>query len=172
MSKTRSSVPDSVDVPRKPLVARTEIRDVLAVRLAAEVHAVELPDEANVSLSISEPQYTFRRGELLIRVTHNVDFARPAAAEDQSPGEDVKFAEIHVTHVAVLEVDGDDPDPSEVDRLFVENTIFMIHPYARAAIQRLTAEVGLPPLTLPYMRRPGLRVEATTQTSARETERL
>ncbi|MEU0502705.1 hypothetical protein [Nocardia sp. NPDC005998] len=155
MSKTRSSVPDSVEVPRKPLVVRSEIRDVLAVRLTAEVHAIELPDEVSVSISVDEPKYTFRHGEVLIRVTHDVDFALPSSSEDDSSREDVKVAEIHVSHVAVSAVDGDAPDPSEVDRLFLENMIFVIHPYARAAIQRLAAEVGLPPVTLPYMRRRG-----------------
>lgn len=149
-------MPESVKVRRRSLVGRSEIADVRPVRLAAEVHSVELPDDFHVAVNVDVPDYTIRQGRLFVRVAHHVDFMLPRTDDKDGNGADdadVKLGEIHVTHVAVIEVAGDEPAEAEIDRSFVDNTVFTIHPYARAAVQRLSVEVGLPAVVLPYLKR-------------------
>ncbi|QIS02359.1 hypothetical protein F5X71_08500 [Nocardia brasiliensis] len=128
---------------------------MLTVQLRADVRTVKLPEEVNAKISVDEPKYTFEGGDLFIRVTYDASFFPASPTGEDSTDDDSKLAEIRVAHVAVIKVEGDAPDRSEIDRLFVENVTFMIHPYARASIQRLATDVGLPPVTLPYMHRRG-----------------
>ncbi|MFJ9369362.1 hypothetical protein ACIRRA_33760 [Nocardia sp. NPDC101769] len=124
-----------------------------AVRLLASVHVIDLPDEIEISVNVSDPQYVLQENRLLVRVTHTVTFYEAKTPDSESTEKNAELATIKVAHVADLKLRGDAPDPGEIDDLFRNNTIFMIHPYARSAIHRLAVEVGLPPVVLPYLRR-------------------
>jgi hypothetical protein len=147
------SVPDSVADSQVPLVSRTEICDIRAVQLSAEVYVIDLPDQISATVNVSDLEYAVHDRRLSVRVAHKVDFRTASPDMDTLSRMGGKLAEIQVAHVAELSIDGNAPDPSEVDDLFKSNTIFMIHPYVRSAIHRLTVEVGLPSVVLPYLRR-------------------
>lgn len=145
-------MPDSLEKSGL-LVDRTEISDVRALLLSVEVYEVEMPDEIDVSVDVSNPQYAIHDERLLVRVTHHVGFYAKLADADDMALNRAKLAEISVAHVVELTVQGKAPESAEIDDLFFQNTIFMIHPYARAAVQRLAADAGLPAVVLPYLRR-------------------
>ncbi len=154
-------MPESVKaLTTQHLVERTDVRDVRAVQLSAEVHVPELPGEIDAVVDVRNPQYVFNDGRLFVRVAHDVDFRSAHSTVETALPVGAKLGEIHVVHVAELVVDGNAPEPSEVDDLFRGNTVFMVHPYARAAIQRLAMEVGLPPVVLPYLRRSSIAAQA------------
>lgn len=85
------------------------MRDVRAVQLLARVHAIDLPDEIDISVRISDPQYVLQDQRLLVRVTHTVDFSETTPSDGEPPAQNAKLATITVSHVADLELVGDTP---------------------------------------------------------------
>lgn len=159
--------------PQPSLVSRTEIGDVRAQELFAVAHTPFPPDEVIVSINVRDPQYVFENDQLLIRFTHDVTFFaadqadQAGLSEKAEVGDRVTVGEIRVAHIVQLSYNGDTPNDDEIDGLIISNTLFMVYPYVRSAIQRLAMDVGLPPLILPYLRRGAINLDMPHQAAAK-----
>lgn len=144
---------------------RMELQDVRLVEFSCRAPD-ELPELPRVRIDLDEFAYSFDDQTMLVRHLTKVDFFRNAKREQGSQ------------HTADTELERDDPDPPEATLKFVhimrlqlaggsdfvtedrfrelaEGTLlFLLFPYVRAACQRFAAELSLPPIVLPILRRP------------------
>ena len=139
-----------------PLVQRTELRDVrlVAVRSKNQERPVQ---NLHVRVDMDNWAYRAEPGTLLVTLrTEAVYFEQSEQAENgKRARKGSRVGKVTVTHLAELELK-DDPNAVTHARMgeFLEkNLMFMMYPYVRASLQRYAADVLLPPVVLPYLRR-------------------
>lgn len=145
--------------PAVPLVPYTEIHDIKLTHLAATAPD-SIPQNIKVDLTFGNLAFRAEAGRLQIKISASVSYSpeAPEEASGESLGEDYSIAEIEMTFAVDLELD-DDLDPERIDedsiQKFVDsNLIFMLYPYVRSTVHRLTGEMPFPVTILPYLRRP------------------
>lgn len=146
--------------PPRSLISVSEIRDVFLV----EMHA-SAPDQGNyetlhINLQIGERKFRSTPGTLQVGLTARVLYF---ATEQEIPAEggplptDDAVGSIVLDYMVDLDLD-EDVDASEINDesigKLVESTLnFVLFPYIRAAVQRITGEMPFPHTVIPFMRR-------------------
>lgn len=152
------------DVEHLPLVSATEIRDIQMVALEARAPE-DRSEEQKVQLKIGKSEFKAHEGELLIRISARVEYFdvftseidHHSSDEQLDTTDDDPVASIDATYLIQLDLDSRiDPTSISADKVndLVEgNIIFMLYPYIRSTVHRLSGEMPFPPIVLPYMRR-------------------
>ncbi len=145
-----------------PLVARTELRDVLLVAIEGSnpFTGNEVPNVIQVKME--DAAYQAEAGILRVRVQTEVTFDLPRREESSDEGEGREEAPanerafLNVTHEAVMSLQGDhDAITSEQAHDFIVGTVlFLVFPYVRQALHHYAADLRLPNLVLPFLKRP------------------
>ncbi len=137
-----------------PLVQRTELRDVrlIAVRSKNQERPVQ---NLRVRVDMDKWAYKAEPGMLLVTLRTEAVYFEQSEQVETGSRKGARVGRVIVTHLAELELKD---DPSTVSRArmaeFLErNLMFMMYPYVRASLQRYAADVLLPPVVLPYLRR-------------------
>lgn len=155
------------------LVPFTDILDVRLLKLSAE--APEEPDtlgeSLNVELSFANPAFRAKRGELQVLLPVKVTYTFEANRHQFSPGsssdseadnaaktqDNDALASMSMVFRVDLElnrsVDPEDLDKDIISEFVDSNLIFMIYPYVRSTVQRISGEMPFPHTVLPYLRR-------------------
>lgn len=145
----------------KSLVPFTEIRDIKLVRLSAI--APEEPEaigeSVKVDLSFSNPAFRARQGELQILLPAKVSYSAdaPDGDSDNESVDTQEFASIDMMFRLDLDLEPT-VQPEEIDKDIISgyvdsNAIFMVYPYVRSTVQRVSGEMPFPHTVLPYLRR-------------------
>lgn len=131
------------------LVDRTDIRDIRLQRFTGELRRTP-PEELQVRVQTSEPQFARENGAILALFTHRLEYVAPIEGED----EPTVVGHIETTHIVELALRGtEDPSDESISAFIAGNVLFMVFPYVRSALHRLPGEFGLPPILMPYLRR-------------------
>lgn len=152
------------DLENISLVSVTDIRDIQMITLEARAPE-DRDEELKVQLQIGNSEFKAQHGELLIRISARVDFFDASSREnDHDPGGDQldptevnPVAFIKATYLIQLDL-APHVDPifisvEKVNDLVEGNIIFMLYPYIRSTVHRLSGEMPFPPVVIPYMRR-------------------
>lgn len=160
MSGSWPNLFEVADAPQNPdetpLIERTELRDVRLVSVRAKNQERPI-DEVHVHINMDRWAYKVESGVLLVKLrTEAIYSDQPGApAENEDRKKHSILGRVVVVHLAELELK-DDPDAisrEDVEQLLQVNLLFMMYPYVRASLQRYTADLALPPIVLPYLRR-------------------
>lgn len=144
----------------QPLATQIELQEVRLIELSARV-ADEPTDLPRVTVDLDEFAYQVDGETILVRHLTKVAFFRSATAshDADSPdpeGDEVPDATLRFVHLMKLQLAGD-PEYVTEERfreLASGTLLFMLFPYIRSATQRFAAEVSLPSVVLPILRRP------------------
>ena len=129
----------------RKLVDSAELVGIFAQRLLAEVGDV-LPQDPIYNFESDTPE--FAHGEDMVRVRFRHTVLVHEEGEAKEP-----VGRIEVTHVADLTVEDVMLYKEPVMSAFIRYNIYPgVYTYVRAAIQQLALDVGLPPITLPFLR--------------------
>lgn len=145
------------------LVPFTDIRDVKLLELSAR--APEEPEKlgeselVNVELSFANPAFRTKRGDLQILLPAQVSYTseNPESNEDSDSTDSDEIARISMVFRIELDLDplvAPECIDTEIMSGFVDsNVIFMVYPYVRSTVQRISGEMPFPNTVLPYLRR-------------------
>ncbi|MHB1010157.1 MAG: hypothetical protein ACYC1E_13150 [Propionibacteriaceae bacterium] len=138
------------------------MRDVRLVSIEAYNHAQPSRD-ATVEVAMDDWAFRAEPGVLFVRLASTVRYFK-AESETDSPVEEpidqperepAELGRLVVAHTAELELEGD-PEAvtrEQIDELVEMNLMFIMFPYVRATVHRLSSDLQLPPIVLPYLRR-------------------
>jgi hypothetical protein len=130
------------------LVARTELLDIRVQKISGEVLR-NPPDEMEVRVADTPPRYTIQESKILAIFSHRIEYF-----ETDSDDEAEVVGSVEVAHLVELDLQGEGiPSADSVAVLLADSILFLVYPYVRAALQRISVEFGLPPVLLPYLRR-------------------
>ena len=145
-----------------PLIARTQLRDVHLVSVEGLNNEHASPN-AVVEVGMEDWSYRAEAGKLFLRLVTTVSYKSPPPDPEVSSGETPldsqdalpELGRLVVAHTAEFDVAGDPAaiTREQVDELIATNVLFIMFPYVRATVQRLAADLALPPTVLPYLRR-------------------
>lgn len=162
------TLPDSSE-GEVPLVERTELRDVrlISVRSKNQERPVQ-----NLHVRVDMDKWAYKAEGDTLLVTLRTEAIYSEQRGPAQSGKNSRVGKVTVTHLAELELKD---DPSTVSRARMEeflekNLIFMMYPYVRASLQRYAADVLLPPVVLPYLRRDVLTPPAIGGTLREESD--
>ena len=148
-SESTTGDPETQDASPLGLAPHTELRDIRLQRFSGEVRRTP-PEIVEITLTTGDAQYSRSDATILALFSHRLDYA----AAPNGGGELKPFGHVEMVHVVeVALTDGADPTDEAVLDFINTTPAFLVHPYARAALQRLPLEFGLPPVLLPYLRR-------------------
>jgi hypothetical protein len=145
----------------KDFLRRTELVDLRVVAVDAFGQDQRISN-ADAEVSIGGYQFRSEPGKLYVRFTTTVNYQGRGADQpeppdtDSAPTDHIPLGRIQLTHLAELSLTGDHTSLSQgvLETLVEQNLFFIVFPYIREAIQRYAQELGLPPTTLPILRRP------------------
>lgn len=148
MSDNESQESPKPESQIEDLVERTELLDIRVQKIAGEVFR-NPPDEMEVRVADTLPRYTIQESKILAIFSHRVEYF-----EENAAGETEAVGNVEVSHLVELDLQGEGTPSSEsVTVLLADSILFLVYPYVRAALQRISIEFGLPPVLLPYLRR-------------------
>lgn len=156
----------STPLEQTPLIARTQLRDVRLVAVEARNNEQASPN-AVVEVAMEDWSYRAEAGKLFVRLVTTVRYNQPGPDAQTPSGEGeaspeagpeagpAELGRIVVAHTADFDLAGDPAaiTSEQVDELIAANLLFIIFPYVRATVHRLSADLMLPPTVLPYLRR-------------------
>ena len=152
----------STPLEQMPLIARTQLRDVHLVSVEGQNNE-QLSPNAVVEVGMEDWSYRAEAGKLFLRLVTTVSYKSPPPDSEVSSGEtpsdsqegSPELGRLVVAHTADFDLAGDPAaiTPEQVDELIAANVLFIVFPYVRATVQRLAADLVLPPTVLPYLRR-------------------
>lgn len=162
------------DIEAQSLIPYTDIQNVELISIDARAPESRLND-AHIQLRIEDAAFQAHPEALHIKVTATVEYrplpergtqstaeealsaASPQLSEAETEELPDPVASISLCYLITLwldkRVNPEDIDKESVNVLMEMNTIFMLYPYVRAAVQRLSGEMPFPHTVLPYMRR-------------------
>jgi hypothetical protein len=158
--------PLPLELDQLPLAARTDMRDVRLVSVEAETH--ELPIETtHVQVAMDDLSYKVQDDtmsvKLVARVRYLVDEPDGETSENldgEAAVDRTEAARIIVALRAELSFEGGAITSEQADEFMAGTMLFMLFPYARAAIQQIASDLRLPPTVLPFLRRGAITISA------------
>jgi hypothetical protein len=158
--------PLPIELDQLPLVARTDMRDVRLISVDAEAN--ELPIETtHVQVAMDDITYKVDDNTLFVKLVARArylvdgpDGENSENADEAAGVERIEAAHITVALRAELSFDGGAVSSEQADEFMAGTMLFMLFPYARAAIQQVASDLRLPPTVLPFLRRGAITISA------------
>lgn len=138
-------------------IALAPLLDVVTVNVHAERSIDRTPNSVAIRLQYQPVERNRHGDHLLLRYAHRAVFFTDdieASNAAQSSNEGAIIGRVKAVHVASFDV-GSAPiiDDAALEAFADGDAYFIVYPYVRETLRRLSDQVGLPPVILPILQR-------------------